>query len=187
MNEAEFLDAAFGNPINREIVKRLPLLGTADAWLVSGSLFQAVWNAITGRAPSHGILDYDVFYFDPDRSWDAEDAVIKRGARLFADLGAKVEIHNEARAHLWYPEKFGAPYPPLDNTCGAIDRFLMTCAQVGISNAGTAPVVYAPSGFCDIADMIIRPNRAANFGADRYYAKALRWKQEWPELKITSP
>ncbi|HVN64890.1 MAG TPA: nucleotidyltransferase family protein, partial [Candidatus Binataceae bacterium] len=69
MNQPEFLAAVFKNPINREIVDRLPVLGATDAWLVSGSLFQSVWNAITGRPAKYGIKDYDIFYFDPNPSW----------------------------------------------------------------------------------------------------------------------
>ena len=46
-----------------------------------------------------GIRDADLFYVDPDTSWAAEDAVIGRGAELFADLPVPVEIRNEARVH----------------------------------------------------------------------------------------
>src|SRR5690348_6829725 len=105
MNEAQFIDAVLRNPINREILKRLPSLGVSDAWLVSGAVFQSAWNTITRRAPDYGILDYDVFYFDPDSSWEAEDAVIRRGAKLFGGVGKRVEIRNQARVHLWFPQK----------------------------------------------------------------------------------
>lgn len=184
MNEAEFIAAVLRNPINREIIERLPSLGAEDAWLVSGAVFQSAWNTVTRRAPEHGILDYDVFYFDPDQSWEAEDAVIRRGAALFADLGRKVEIRNQARVHLWYPQKFGAPYPPLLKSTDGIDRFLMKCAQVGIGPAVGRPRIYAPAGFDDIAHLIIRPHRTANFGPEAYYAKAARWQQLWPELTV---
>ena len=50
--------------------ERLPSLGIPDAWLVSGGLFQSVWNHVTGRPATHGIRDDDVFYFDPDTSLD---------------------------------------------------------------------------------------------------------------------
>ena len=42
----------------------------------SGAVYQAVWNDVTGRPAGYGIKDYDLGYFDPDASWDAEDAVI---------------------------------------------------------------------------------------------------------------
>ena len=39
----------------------------------------------------YGIADYDVFYFDPDLSWQAEDAVIRRLQETFAASGVTVE------------------------------------------------------------------------------------------------
>ena len=111
MNEAEFIEAVLRNPINLEILKRLNSLQLNDAWLVSGALFQSVWNALTGREPEYGIKDYDIFYFNSDRSWEAEDAAIRSGADLFADLERRIEIRNQARVHIWYEEKFPAPIP----------------------------------------------------------------------------
>ena len=184
MNEPEFVAAVLKNSVNREIVSRLRSLGLSDVWLVSGALFQSAWNAISGRAPDYGIKDYDIFYFDPDLSWEAEDAVIERASEVFADLGQRVEIRNQGRVHLWYQEKFGAPYSPLSSARQGIDRFLMTCAQVGIGHRIQGTAVYAPSGFADIEDMIIRPNRTSNFQAVHYYEKASRWQRDWPELTI---
>ncbi len=184
MNQPDFEAAVFRNSVNREIIKRLGSLGVSDAWLVSGALFQSAWNAISGRAPDYGIKDYDIFYFDHDLSWESEDAVIKRASQVFSDLSQRIEIRNQGRVHLWFQEKFGASYPPLSRATQGIDRFLMTCAQVGISHGSDGLTVYAPSGFADIEDMIIRPNRTSNFQAARYYAKASRWQRDWPELTV---
>ena len=102
-DETRFLDLVLTNPINAAILERLPDLALPDCWLVSGSLFQTAWNAQTGRDPTYGIKDYDLFYFDSsDANWEAEDAVIKQCAEVFADLGAEVQIRNQARVHLWY-------------------------------------------------------------------------------------
>jgi hypothetical protein len=184
VTEAEFLAAVLTNPVNATILARLPQLGVEDAWLVSGALFQTAWNSITGRAATYGIRDYDVFYFDANASWEAEDTVIKRAKTVFADVDAAIEIRNQARVHLWYEEKFGTPYPPLQRTTDGIDRFLMHAAQVGMRARGQAYDVYAPHGFDDIARMIVRPNRAQNFQSERYREKAERWKSLWPEITI---
>jgi uncharacterized protein len=184
MNEAEFLDTVRGNRFNRAILARLPELALPDTWLVSGALFQTVWNLRTNRPPEFGIKDYDIFYFDPDTSWEAEDAAIRRAQKMFADLGVAVELRNQARVHLWYEEKFGKPYPPLHRATDGIDRFLMPCAQVGIHGNADDTKVYAPHGFDDICAMIVRPNRTANFHPDRYREKALHWQERWPELTI---
>ena len=42
MNRFEFLECVRRNPFNTVILERLPSLGLADCWLVSGALFQTV-------------------------------------------------------------------------------------------------------------------------------------------------
>jgi len=184
MNGADFVAAALSNPVNATILERLEKLALPDCWLASGAVFQTAWNRLTSRAPAHGVKDYDVFYFDQDASWEAEDAVIQRAKALFDDIGGDIEIRNQARVHLWYPKKFGMPYPPVSKATDGIDRFLMHCAQVGIRRHGSSYEVYAPRGFGDIEELIVRPNHTANFRADRYFEKATRWKSLWPELTI---
>jgi uncharacterized protein len=184
MTEDIFVSTVLQNPINAAILARLPALGLDDAWLVSGALFQTVWNAITGREPTHGIRDYDVFYFDTDTSWDAENDVIARAKHIFSDVNAVIEVRNQARVHLWYEEKFDTPYPPLSRATEGIDRFLSHNAQVGIRPVGDSYEIYAPQGFDDIARMIVRPNRMPNFAVKRYLEKAERWKTAWPEITI---
>ncbi|MEM6762108.1 MAG: nucleotidyltransferase family protein [Pseudomonadota bacterium] len=167
------------------LLERLPYCAP-EAWVVSGCLFQSAWNHLTGRPPDHGILDYDVFYFDDgDVSWEAEDAIIRRVAEACADLSINVEVRNQARVHLWYEQKFGMPYPPLLGVRDSIDRFLATACMVGIRADGTAaPAVYAPAGLSDLEALIVRPNRAPNFSPLRYGEKAARWGATWPELTI---
>ncbi|HET6156798.1 MAG TPA: nucleotidyltransferase family protein, partial [Dongiaceae bacterium] len=110
----DLVGAALRNPINRAILQRLPLLAAPQAWLVAGCVYQALWNDIAGRPPQSAIKDYDIFYFDDaDLSWEAEDVVIQRGRVLFSDLDGLVEIRNQARVHLWYPQRFGGAYPAL--------------------------------------------------------------------------
>jgi uncharacterized protein len=184
MTEAEFLEMACRNESNKAILDRLPVLGLNDVWLVSGSLFQTVWNVLTERPLTHGIKDYDIFYFDRDTSWDAEDAVIKRGQALFEDLGVDIEFRNQARVHLWYEEKHDISYPPLKTSCEGIDRFLAIGNMVAIQPLqGGEKRFYVP-GLEDMAAMRIRPNRAGNFVKARYDEKCARWRKFWPELTI---
>src|SRR5437868_106233 len=91
--------------------------------LVAGCLYQTVWNVLTGRPRGTGINDYDVIYFDDrDLSWDAEDAVIRRVAAATKGAVGPVEVRNQARVHLWFEERFAAPYPPLAAADEAIAR-----------------------------------------------------------------
>src|SRR5690606_32970688 len=41
-------------------------LDLPDWLIVSGAVYQRVWNHQTGRDPDYGIRDYDLVYFDPD-------------------------------------------------------------------------------------------------------------------------
>jgi hypothetical protein len=93
------------NDVLTEVLARTATLDLPGWYVTAGCLFQTVWNVVTDRPPTSGIKDYDVFYFDKgDLSWEAEDAVIKTGREVFADLPAEVEIRNEARVHLWYED-----------------------------------------------------------------------------------
>jgi hypothetical protein len=184
MDKNEFLAAALKNPVNERILHALFELALPDGWLVSGCLVQTVWNVLTGRTVDHGISDYDIFYFDANTSWEAEDAVIRAIAAQLSGLGVTVETRNQARVHLWYPEKHGLPYPPLARSSDGIDRFLTANTMVGIRRIAGGYDVYAPNGFDDIARMIARPNRGANFSAANYAAKTARWKSLWPELTV---
>jgi uncharacterized protein len=93
-------------------------------------------------------------------------------------------LRNPTRVHLWYHDKFHAPYGPLGRTTEGIDRFLVRAAQVGVHPTGGGCAVYAPHRLDDIATMTVRPNPCLNFRAEIYEAKAASWKMRWPELTI---
>ena len=184
MNSDQFLAAALRNSVNKLITDELFRIALPDAWIVSGCLVQTVWNVLTNRAVDYGINDYDIFYFDPDTSWAAEDTVIRQLQRAFANGGVTVEARNQARVHLWYPEKYGLPYPPLHCSADGIDRFLTRNTMIGIRRIADGYDVYAPDGFDDAAGLIVRPNPGANFSVANYEKKAARWKLLWPEVTV---
>jgi hypothetical protein len=186
MDTDEFLAAALRNPVNEKIASELFRLALPDAWIVSGCLVQTAWNVLTNRAVDYGIDDYDVFYFDSDTSWQAEDVVIRELQSQLKNLGVKIEVRNQTRAHLWYLQKHGLPYPALRSSTDGIDRFLTRNTQVGIRRTPDGHDVYAPHGFDDIANLIVRPNPGPNFSQANYEAKARRWKKLWPELTVLS-
>ncbi|MBW8902812.1 MAG: nucleotidyltransferase family protein [Bradyrhizobium sp.] len=184
MDADAFLAAALRNPVIRAIADESSELALPDAWIVAGCLAQTAWNVLTGRALDYGIEDYDIFYFDVDTSWQAEDAVIRNLQSRLAHLGVRIEIRNQARVHLWYPQKHGRPYPALGCSREGIDRFLTRNTQVGIRRARDGYEVYAPHGFAEIAGLIVGANVTPNFSAESFAAKASRWKSLWPELTV---
>jgi len=160
-------------------------LDLPDWRLFSGAVYQAVWNAQTGRPVGYGIKDYDIGYFHADTSWDAEDAVIKRVAAAFEPpLRDQVEVRNQARVHLWFEDKFGEPYDPLTCTDDAPARFVAPAFAVGVRlEADDAISVVAPFGLEDVFAMTIRPNptRGLAKGWERVIANA---RGRWPEITV---
>jgi hypothetical protein len=187
MNADDFYKLVLRNPVNDALLDELMRLELPDAWIVSGCLTQTIWNIQTGRATGYGIDDYDVFYFDPDLSWEAEDRVIGRLRETSARLGVRIEVRNQARVHLWYRHKHATFYPALARATDGIDRFLIRCSQVGIQRRRDGDRIYAREGFDDMADMMVRPNFTPNFSAAAYRVKTARWMSLWPELRVLPP
>ena len=183
----DLVNAALANPINRAILTRLPMLGAPDAWLVAGSIYQSYWNALCGRAPTEGIKDYDIFYYDPrDLSYEAEDLVVQRARLIFADLDALIDLKNQARVHLWYKERFGSDYPPVASAREAIGRFQVRCTCVGLQPRADGTLdLHAPYGLEELRRGELRANRHCP-DQSGVNAKAESYRQRWPWLTIAS-
>ncbi|MGH8382241.1 nucleotidyltransferase family protein [Pseudomonas sp.] len=178
------VNIAMANPINAEIISRLPSLALNQCMLTAGCLFQAVWNHQANQPSAWGIKDYDVFYFDNDLSWEAENEVIQDAQRLFQDLEVNVEVKNQARVHLWYGERFGRPYPQLLSAKDGVDRYLIAGTCIAL-DAKTGEV-YAPYGLSDIEHGLLRIN-PKNAQADLFEQKAKSYQARWPWLRILDP
>src|SRR5258708_5393890 len=187
MGSEGFHAALLRTPVHGALLDDLVELGLPDAWIVAGCLAQTVWNLQTGRPVDYGINDYDVFYFDSDLSWEAEDRVIRALRRGSGRLGVRIEARTQPRLHLWYPQKHGTPYPALQRATDGIDRFLACNTQVGIQRGSDGDRIYAPAGLDDILNLIVRPNLTPNFSASAYRIKTTRWIALWPELTVFPP
>lgn len=168
-----------------DLMAILPVIGNLpDVRLVSGCIYQTVWNVLTKRPRGYGIKDYDIAYFDAgDLSWEAEDRVIVQVRDRLPKLADRLEIHNQARVHLWFAKRFGMAYAPLKNTNESIDRYAAMTHMVGVRLCPWGELdVYAP-GLADIFAMRLRPNRLLDNRAT-YETKALRMAAAWPELTV---
>ncbi|MDP3853431.1 nucleotidyltransferase family protein [Phenylobacterium sp.] len=159
-------------------------LDLPDALLFSGAIYQRALNHLTGRDPDYGIKDYDLGYFDPDTSYEAEDVVIKRVAAAFEPpLREMVEVRNQARVHLWFEGKFGEPYAALGSSAEALGRFTSATFAVGarLERDGRMTIV-APFGLEDIFALRLRPNPTCQTNGFLRTAEAAQ--RRWPELTI---
>ena len=176
---------ALANPVNHTILERLPELGVAQPWLVAGCVYGAAWNRLAGRPAGENVKDYDIFYWDDDPSWQAEDAVIRRAAELFADLRVPLELKNQKRVPLWYQAKFGMPYPPVASAADAIGLFPVACTCVGLGSGPDGGLaLHAPFGVAEVYAGILRPNPHCPSPPERVREKAESYRARWPWLRI---
>ncbi|PVB60204.1 nucleotidyltransferase family protein [Labrenzia sp. 011] len=178
-----------------QILRRLPhvmrILATIrdldlpDAWLVSGGIYQSVWNVLTGRPHLHGIKDFDIIYFDgSDLSWEAEDTVIRMVSAALPDLAPLLEVRNQARVHLWYEKRFGHPCRPLDCSMDALTTYAArTHAVAARLSADDGLLLHAPFGLANLFAMRLVPNYGRE-NKQTYAEKAERMKALWPELEV---
>lgn len=186
--ESRLADIVRADPGLMQVLTTVRGLGLNDWRVFSGAVYQSVWNAVTGRPAGYGIRDYDLGYFDPDTSWDAEDAVIRRVAAAFEPpVRDMVEVRNQARVHLWFEDRFGEPYDAIGGTDEALARFVAPAFAVGVRLEGDDTIsVAAPFGLEDVFSLTLRPNpnRPLARGWDKAVANA---RARWPELTIIEP
>ncbi|MEE9427286.1 MAG: nucleotidyltransferase family protein [Paracoccaceae bacterium] len=158
-------------------------LNLPDWWIVAGAIYNQVWNHLTNRPDMYGVNDIDLFYFDPDTSYGAEDAVINHASGRFTDH-PPVEIRNQARVHLWYEQHFGEPYSPLKNSREAVNRFACRTHCVALRLLPDDSFkFYAPFGLNDIFSFQITPNPDRN-NRETHERKGARQLAMWPELTL---
>ena len=182
---AAFLDIVAGEPLLAETLARARAFGLPDWLMVSGALYNSVWNHLTDRPPGYGIKDVDLFYFDDtDLSYEAEDAVIRQAAQHFDGLSLPVEVRNQARVHLWYPQKFGQECPLYRNASESISYFASKTHAVGVRfGADGALELVAPFGLDDVFSFRITPNRVLD-NQRTHETKGRRARECWPEISL---
>ncbi|MFN3511990.1 MAG: nucleotidyltransferase family protein [Phenylobacterium sp.] len=171
-------------PSLMQVMETARALDLPDWLIFSGAIYQRALNHLTGRDPDYGIKDYDLGYFDPDTSYEAEDVVIKRVAAAFEPpLREMVEVRNQARVHLWFEGKFGEPYAPLRSSAEALERFTSATFAVGARlEADGRMIIVAPFGLEDLFALRLRPNPMRKTNGFARTAEAAR--RRWPELTI---
>jgi len=175
-----------GSPSLMQVLQTARDLDLPDWLIFSGAIYQRVLNHLTGRDPDYGIKDYDLGYFDPDTSYEAEDAVISRVAAAFEPpLRDMIEVRNQARVHLWFEGKFGEPYAPLTRTADCLERFVSPLFAVGVRlEPDERLTILAPFGLDDLFALRLAPNpRRITNGFARTSASATA---RWPELIVTN-
>jgi uncharacterized protein len=172
-------------PVLMRVLEGLRDIALPDHLLVAGAIYNEVWNHLTGRPSLTGVNDIDIFYFDgSDLGWDAEDRVIKAVEAKFAGLPLPVQTRNQARVHLWFPERFGVPFEPLTSSAQMLGRYASKTHAVGARLlADDTLLIEAPFGLDDLFSFRMVPNPVLDNRLS-HDAKGARAKTIWPELTL---
>ena len=176
-------DIVRGSPGLMRVLVALHGLDLPDWWIVSGAIYNTVWNALTHRADMYGVKDIDLFYFDPDTRSDADDRVIRRVEAALPG-SPPVETRNQARVHLWLNERFSHPCPQLAGAADGVEYFSSRTHAVALRlERDDSLTLHAPYGLDGIFSFRPVPNpRLAN--RQTYEEKAARQCALWPELDV---
>lgn len=172
-------------PFLMEVLRGMREVDLPEWWVVSGAIYNTVWNSLTNRPPGTGIKDIDVIYFDSsDLSYEAEDKQISLVGEMFKDEIIPIELRNQARVHLWYFKKFGRPFTELTSALESLQSYASKTHAVAIRlEAEEQITIHAPFGL----DYMFSFQMVPNHGVDNqvtHEEKALRAKSVWPELEI---
>lgn len=173
-----------------EILERAPVIWqmatrleqvAPEMWLAAGAIVQTVWNLRTGRNLGYGILDYDLVYFGvgetASEEWTRHQALAAEWPQY------PLDVKNQARVHLWYPDKFGLEIPPLQSLSAALCTWPSTATATAVRRVQGQWEILAPFGLSDLLNLVVRPN-ATLVSAEIYARKTARWRSLWPELEI---
>lgn len=167
------------------VLKGLRDMELPDHLIGSGAIYNCAWNHLTGKPLLTGTKDIDIIYFDDsDLSYEAEDRVIRTLDARFRDLPVPVEVRNQTRVHLWFPDRFGFSVPPLTSSAQSLLRYASKTHAVAVRLEDDGRLhIEAPFGLDDLFSFRITPNQIYDNKAT-HEKKAQRAKAIWPELAV---
>lgn len=174
------------SPVISRVFDSWAELALPNCWMVAGAVFQTYWNSIHGYPSLFGIDDIDLVYFDPDDLSEAsENRHFKRINNRYECSDTRFDVKNEARVHLWYEDRFGYPISAYTSVESAIETFPTTAGAVAVRPDGQRLEAYAPFGFEDLLNLIVRPNKR-QITRKIYLDKIARWEPIWPKVRFLS-
>lgn len=169
------------------ILDYLEKLKLPNFYIAAGAVFQTIWNYYDNRLINYGIKDIDIIFYDCNNlSKEYEDKLEKNIRNYLSqkNLHYDIDIHNEARIHLWKKENEIQNIDRYENSEDAINQWIATVQAIGITKINKQIKVYAPYGLSDIFGKIIRPIKHKNNSKEIYNKKLINWQQRFDNLII---
>ncbi|MCY3810453.1 MAG: nucleotidyltransferase family protein [Gammaproteobacteria bacterium] len=160
-------------------------MGPPDAWIGSGAIRNAGWDALPGYATPSCRADVDGPDFDPN---DLAEATEKRYAEQLKELRPEVawDVKNQAAVHLWFHKVFGHEVEPLHSMRDAAATWPETALAVAVSlRPDDGIAVTAPLGLEDLFSMVVRRNpRRVSLETYRKRIAEKMYAKRWPRVQV---
>lgn len=167
------------SPAHMDALRVAALAGPAGGWLAAGFVRNAVWDALSGRAPDTAYLaDLDLVHHAAADPSPLAEARYERALRAARPL--PWSVRNQARMHA---RNGHAPYRSLAE---ALSHWPETATAIAVRLVAGRIQVLAPFGVEDLLAMIIRPGpaHAADPAAPRARLASKGWAARWPGLRV---
>lgn len=161
---------------HRDALQALALAGPRGAWIGAGFVRNAVWDALSGRAPETASLsDIDVVHWDdaaPDAVFEAALRAVRPGLPWSVTHQGGMAVAN---GH--------APYRDIAD---ALAHWPETATAVAARLVAGRVEVLAPLGLDDLMALVVRPGpaHAAQPSVVRARLQAKAWQRRWPALRV---
>lgn len=156
-------------------------------YIAAGNVFQTIWNYYDNKSLNYGIKDVDIIYYDENNlTKESEKELenkIKNHIKKY-DINFEIDVHNEARMHLWKKENENPNIYKYKNSEDAIDQWIATIQSIGITKENNKIKLYAPYGLSDIFSKTVRPIKHKNNSKELYEKKVISWSKRFNNLNI---
>lgn len=170
-----------------KILDFLEILNLPNFYIVAGAVFQTIWNNLDKKSLNSNVKDIDIIYYDAKNlSKDCEKELENKIVASLNDMGLNYEIdlHNEARIHLWKKANENKKIKQYTNSEDAINQFVVTIHAIGITKKQGKIKIYAPYGLSDIFSKTVRPIKHKGNDINIYNNKIESWKKRFDNLNI---
>lgn len=183
--EARLKQIAFGTPWLMRALNAVREVSIPEAYIGSGAIRNAVWDALHGYKEPSFLADIDVPYFDTDDlSEDSEKRYEERLARLEPD--PPWDVKNQAAVHLWFHKVFGHPVEQITSMEDAVSTWPERCVCVAVRiDLNDDLQIIAPFGLDDLFGMKVRRNpRRVSLETYDHRLRTKRYDERWPLVQV---
>jgi hypothetical protein len=162
-------------------------------WLIgAGAIRNVVWDRLHGHERPTPLADVDLVFFEPVTGGDAAGASWRTREREVLEAVAAIapdipwDVKNQAAVHLWYPDAFGIPVPPLRSSADAVGTWPETATAVAVRLLPDDGIrVVAPCGLEDLFGLVCRRNpRRVTVEEYRRRVQSKRIAERWPRVRV---